>query len=240
MILNPYSHTSAGGGLSVSPDHWWDLDDDGTWADSVGSVDLSTETGTVTVTSSGGPDSQDVLTTASGADNFTRSTSACHADFQNTLSVSCWFRPEDLANTGYYHTFGFAAFCTSYQSNQGVRVLMKVPGSSNEIYVSSRGTNFETGVNASDDTWYHVVYTLNGGTDPTVYVDNTKYTFSGSSLYVRPLNGTIAAGNGAAAFGRAQLGGKLAMVGVWDGAAITDDDVSYLYNSGNGRQYGDL
>ena len=105
------------------------------------------------------------------------------------------------------------------------RASVKISGTQHNVFASS----------ASTGVWSHVVMTHDGST-LKIYVNNTLE----SSLAV---SGTLPTSAnllglaeeppiGGAAEG---LDGRLDDIRVWSGTAIDASDVSYLYNSGNGR-----
>lgn len=232
QIVSP----AAGGGLTVSPTHYWDLDDDGVWADSFGSWDWS-ETGTVTVSSGTGPGGQDVASFDLG--NHLTLGSKTWDGARDHISVSAWFKIDALDTSG---TFVFCwrdigppllaqiAIVNSTNNYPAIRVY---DSAADDASLDNTGTNIATGA------WQHIVLTWDG-TTAISYINNSVDAtvepgdvgaFSNSAIPLRigevPSTATY------------DLDGQVAMVGIWD-EALTSADVSYLYNSGNGRQSANL
>lgn len=83
------------------------------------------------------------------------------------------------------------------------------------------------------NTWYNVVLRRNGSTID-VFINNTKYTLTtGASYSLGNSTGTCMIGeNGYGLYYQ----GKVDELGVWS-RALSDSEVTELYNSGSGKQY---
>ena len=90
------------------------------------------------------------------------------------------------------------------------------------------------------NTWYHLVFIIRGiGTKPIIYVNTIStegYTTQIGNIY--DVSGTNAGFNIGNSYngGNVNFDGILDEIVVWN-RALTSDEVTWLYNSGNGRSY---
>ncbi len=226
-------------GLSISPGHWWDLNDDGAWADSVGSWDL-TEFGTVTISSGGGPNGQDVAVFDATGDylKLTTAKNPVTEGYDTAFSLSIWAYHTSF-NTGYYGNY-YSGWRGASGTNFHYDLMYSGTTADCIAFSGPKGTPcFASSVSEATSTWYHVVATWDGSTQKLYVNDdlkdsdaNTNTAYNGAiNLFV----GTTYSGGAS----NLQMLGRLGMFGLFPGA-LTADDVTYLYNSGNGRQFGDL
>lgn len=239
VSTSAWATLSSSSGLSESPAHWWDLDDDGVWADSVGGWSL-TESSTVSVVSSG-PNGQDVAD-LNGTSYLTR-TNVAWDGVGNPRSFSVWFYADAVASIGNW-VFSWRS------ETEGNRIM--------DVFVFNASTDyirclFDGASGAADlgsssvspvspSQWYHVVGTTNGSNSHKLYVNGALVDTDTTSI------GNVTGSShpfaiGAAAWNKAlatqKHNGQVTMLGVWD-AELTSDDVAYLYNGGDGRQFADL
>jgi len=90
------------------------------------------------------------------------------------------------------------------------------------------------------DTWYHLIFVIRGvGTTPLIYVNaisSEGYTIQLGDIYnVSGTNAGFNIGNGYNG-GNINFDGILDEIAIWN-RALTSDEVTWLYNSGNGRSY---
>jgi len=241
------------GGVTL-PTHWWDLDDDGTWADqgekAAAGWDLS-ESGSVSTTTStiGSGGSRTVLDMASTQylefDNAGTKTVAWDGD-SDDISVACWINYDALGSTG--------AWLISWRDNTDSRI--------NQIFVWQDNDNadfwvFDDGnvtprVQAesavedalSSGTWYHLVGTFDASAGiAKLYLDGTEVaTDTDATVDTLTSNASpFAIGTGAWSKGASNLGydGKMHACGIWD-VTLSADDVTTLYNSGDGGSYSEI
>jgi len=241
-VDRPQFVTPSGGGLTISPGHWWDLTDDGTWADSVGSWDL-TEYGTVGISSGGGPNGQDVAVFDATGDYLKiTSKNPVTEGYDTSFSLSVW---------AYHTSFNTGNYGNYYMGWRGVSASVfhfdlmyygYTVDSINLQGVKAAVNSSATGISEATNTWYHVAATWDGTTQK-LYVNgsladsdaNSNTAYNGAIPFIVGSTYYVTDGGNAAV----QMLGRLGMLGMWDGV-LTADDISYLYNSGNGRQYGDL
>jgi len=94
--------------------------------------------------------------------------------------------------------------------------------------------DFSYGPNIADGIWHHVVATWNG-TTAYLYVDNSKSTGQ-SWAHTMAYCTTTKFNLGKSIYNSNYWTGSLDEVGIWN-RALTDTEVSQLYNSGSGRSY---
>ena len=93
------------------------------------------------------------------------------------------------------------------------------------------------------NTWYHLVFIIRGiGTKPIIYVNTIStegYTTQIGNIY--DVSGTNAGFNIGNSYngGNVNFDGILDEIVVWN-RALTSDEVTWLYNSGNGRSYSEF
>ena len=246
MIINPYRFAAAGGGVTT-PLHWWDLDDDNTWADQgTGAWANLTEE-----SAAGAPTTTDVTTTTSTVGTVSRTvcdlgsptphrlTGGNHTwdGVGDNISMSVWAYLDNHASTAnsyiQWRNAGFpriAGFNT-YTNTSG----------SDDLNYSQLWDAGNDQVNAFDPAtiatgqWYHFAFTWDG-TTIRLYTDGTEVA-TGTNAAVGALStssmpfkigGLTATSN--------NHDGLLAMAGIWD-VALTADEVSTLYAGGDGVNY---
>lgn len=151
------------------------------------------------------------------------------------FSFSFWARTSDLT----VDQRAITSWSTT-TANQSFVIWMDTGGTADgwAFILKSGSTTFSIGTDdasATANTWQHVVATWNGGTDMKIYVDGSL-TDSSSSY-----SGTLNA-RANIRVGRMDLAtptyynGEIDEVGVWS-RELTSDEVTSLYNSGNGLAY---
>ena len=226
--------------LIPAPIHYWDLD--GVWVDEVGAFDL-TAIGPVIVLPTGGPDGGPCADFGTNArlEGGTRSWDGAAGDI---ISVSSWVW-FDVRNTGGAGSWWFnwrAATpadtrifqCHDSITNNGLGFGV---ADDNELLVAA----YSSGP-PSLGTWYHVVGVNNGSTIK-IYVNGELETTVDSSALTDFDTGSAPLAIGAAAWAPVstalRFDGRVAMAGIWD-KELTQADVEFLFNSGDGRRFADL
>lgn len=160
-------------------------------------------------------------------------------DGMSELSISCWFNQESVSST-YPSIVGK----WSETSNQRAYIIANVGGSVYFYHSSDGGNGNLRSVNGGaigTGSWYHVVGTFKSGTD------NLKIYLNGSFVAQdTPIGSTVYNGTAGFQIGKADgpfaaasdqyFDGIIDEVGVWN-IALTADEVTALYNSGNGLAY---
>lgn len=239
VIINPFAFAAPPSGLSISPGHWWDLSDDGAWNDSVGTWDL-TEFGTVGISSGGGPNGQDVAVFDATGDYLKiASKNPVTEGYDAAFSLSVW---------AYHTSFNTGNYGNYYAGWRGVSGSVfhfdfNYYGSTADSFSiagpKAGAISNATGVSESTNTWYHIAATWDGSTQK-LYVNgnledsdaNTQTAYNGAIDFF--VGTSYPAGSASL-----QMLGRLGMLGLFPGA-LTADDIAYLYNSGDGRQFADL
>lgn len=238
VIINPFVFAAPSSGLSISPDHWWDLSDDGAWNDSVGTWDF-VENGSVTVSAGAGPNGQDVAVFDASNDRLyvSATKNPTTEGFTAATSISYW------ANFDSFNTGSFGNYCFSWRDNAGsYHFDSGYTGSADDAF-AFRGPTLAVqskaaAVSEATGTWYHIAGVWDGSTQ-VLYVNGTAYDSKTNTNSVINTSVLVLFGQAAAGVTATQFLGKAGMVGLWAGA-LTAADITYLYNSGDGRQFADL
>lgn len=194
---------------------------DGNPNDSAGSNN-GTNT-SVTYNNSFGIINQGIQTT--GTSSFVSAAALNPSSFNSGLSFSVWSRPTASSN-GLSMSISGGSFGDCGISFQQASIgYLFGTGSSNNQH--------NTGGTWSTNTWYHVVVTHAGATEQ-IFVNGTLMsTDSGGTLGGNGSNGiNIGSGGG----GGGGFTGDVDEVGIWT-RALTQTDVTQLYNGGIGLQY---
>ncbi len=251
-IINPYRFAGAGAATPL-PTHWWDLDDDGAWADqgekAAAGWDL-TELGTpVTTSSTIGSGGSRTVVDFDGGDGLefnNGGTKTVVWDGDNDLiSVACWANADVVATSGNW--------LMSWRQSSSNRLLqLELFNDTTDHARSDLWDDAQTLFAADDDegdapistsTWYHICTTFDGS-DVKLYVDGTLVeTTDASSHSGAFMTGASPFAIGVAAFNKTNSGfyhnGKMHAAGIWD-VALTADDVATLYNNGDGGSYSEI
>jgi len=254
-IINPYRF----GVTSVpEPLHWFDLDDDGTWADQGSGTAFSSglsEIGTPTVSTGAGPDGQDVCNLDSGDclyQDIGGANKAWDGTNNDQFSLSYWFTWDTLASSSNYLVNWRGA------NDTAGRLFYSVLVSSTEVTATrvwdnenpSNNVEYYEDIPANEITvtdWHHICARYDGTVATPIiryYVDGVlKGTDSNASMSTLEESATMpfAIGALATSVGNAdfQHDGLIGMVGIWD-QDIGEGGVAHLYNGGNGRNYAAL
>jgi hypothetical protein len=142
-------------------------------------------------------------------------------------SYAGWVKFDSVATGGDQAIFAIGDGSVHYYS-------LKLRDSDDHIVFRSNNNteagDVDTGVTASASTWYHVAVVQHSATSVSLYVNGTEtnttdttYSATVSQFFLGYL------GRG----GYLYLDGQIDEVGFW-GKALSDDEVTALYNSGNG------
>lgn len=149
----------------------------------------------------------------------------------NQVTVSAWVYPiEDsddftILSNSYSTTYGYRLYC----GGAGGGVAADADDGTHSQTIDSYPTHTMTG-----ETWNHIVLVIDG-TNITLYVNNSQWataSFAYSIGYGSNCSVTI----GANANNSNSFGGRIDEVGIWS-RALTSDERTELYNSGNGITY---
>ena len=211
---------------------WWELADDGIWADSSGNGNSLTEFGTIT-TATGIIGDGAEFTDSGGTTLYIASTPSNIGD-ETTFSFSLWFNA-DVINSN-------AALCALYNPGTNQRKyqlrlrtnpnILQIVTSADGIDNASHESTFELTLN----TWYHVVCIITPST-VDLYVNNylDSFTIDGilgaNSTQFSLGNRTPGSGDG--------FDGTIDQVGFWN-RQLNPVEVDFLYNNGAARTFNEL
>ena len=159
-----------------------------------------------------------------GTNDYVSSDSNIGITGSNSRTINIWFNKNNYsADDDYLINLG-------YNGGGSTNTFFGFSIRSDVIYALLYANDFSTGVTPSHSTWYMVTLTYDG-TIVRAYVNG-----SASGTYTGALSTNNApvylGGLNAAGF----FNGKLDEAGVWS-RALTSDEVTELYNSGNGWSY---
>lgn len=216
---------------------WWDMEESSTddRVDARGAHDLSPSTSVPNETGIVGNAVSFAHTLNRG---LSTSTSSAFKPGSGDFSISAWVKLSTL--TVKSNIFG--RYEETNNDNQGFQFIVNATTGYLGLYESSDGTaltNITSTLAVTIDSWKHCVVTRSG-TSLVFYLDNSKNTQSGgvSSIYNSTLDAIAGMLTGASNTW-SRCAGPMDSLAYWD-RAITDAEVSTLYNSGNGLNYAGL
>ena len=254
MIINPYRFAVAAGGIPT-PTHWWDLDNLTTGLDDIGSKagtnDMTLTTVGTPVTDTGdAPDgTSDSVRFPNVTDYLETSAEKAWDGTSGAMSVSVWTKIETIGSV-------FAAII-SWRDEAAAddRLLdFRVNNSSPDVgrFIVFDDGATEDNVSALATTasgagagWVHMVGVFDGTDTATIYVNAvSEGTDTDASFESLESTATMPFRIGNVAFNPTpsttfRLGGNVNSFGLFD-AALTQDDITALYNSGAGGYYSDF
>ena len=213
--------------------HWWTLDDDGAWADSVGSLDLS-ESGTVGTTA-GDPSGETVADIDSGEGlHFQNVPSWTHG---NAMSMAVWFNADALESSP-------GAFFMTYRDNPSnqrlAQLLHREDGTvqANVFGVDAQNIVIRTPGVCPAGEWHHALLTTDGASLHRVYIDGALEVTSTTAKTGNFPTTTTDFAFGIAGWDLSTLpyNGKLWGGGIWS-RALTAAEAASLYNGGAFLEY---
>ena len=217
------------------PLHWWDLDDDGAWADQgSGAWAGLTESGTVTVASGAGPGGQDVASFDRG--DWLDAGSKAWDGGVDQMTFAGWF------NIDSYDTGGIILPAWRQGATLFNQVLVTNTGEIKAyIWDSAGDLSLITKTGISLSSWHHFAITWDGETH-RLFIDGEFIVASnpGNIDAFPTANITLNLGSYNNSGTNFLFDGKMAMVGIWDKALTAAQISEQLYNSGTGKQYADL
>ena len=143
----------------------------------------------------------------------------------SVFSIACWVKVNAFQNSGKIVAFGSAQ---TYRN-----IYIETGNNDNKIHVISWGIPTSLSYELGTD-WRHLVVTLTGGI-LSLYVDGvlaTSVTNAGSIN----VSGSSFQGIGSPIQYNDYFNGLIDEVGIWN-RALTSDEITKLYNNGNGLTY---
>lgn len=146
-------------------------------------------------------------------------------DIESEISLSCWIRAKALS---YYKVI-------MAKRNQGSNSInYQFYTYYQDLRFMCTGSEISSGYDLSTNTWYHIVITADAGEDETqFYVNGALKATISITFTLSPNSSILQIGEG---YGNAPWDGKIDEVGLWN-KVLTEDEISQLYNSGNGLNY---
>lgn len=167
-------------------------------------------------------------------------------NFSGAFTVSFWVNLSAIANNaqGFIHGAGLNNIGIYYSP------VVVFPGQGEStsppfgnLYISNVGSSHDTWSNIPyivPNTWRHIVMTRSAtATRVDAYVDGVFYprTWSEMSEIVNNYStSSLTIGNGTGFAATQALSGRIDNLGIW-GRALTPNEISTLYNNGNGLQF---
>lgn len=173
--------------------------------------------------------------TLNGSSQYLYAASNSAFDFTSTMSISCWIKCTGGAGTT--RTIISKPIGSTWVPTY-FRYIIRIENS-NELYFylssSQVATTSTSGSFGADSTWKHVVCTYDGTTQK-VYVDGTLSAQNTVTTAISTSSEPFVIGSRNASAAGEYFTGQIDELGLWS-RAITSDEVTQLYNSGNGRTY---
>lgn len=153
----------------------------------------------------------------------------------NTFTISFWIKFDVIPAGSYNFLINFSHGDTPYwqwmvylSSANPTYMIFGVHNTSGTRYIASTNTG-----QFSIDTWYHIVCVCPGTSSGLLIYRNGSNIATTSET----LSGSLLQPDGDLMFGSDgyMLNGQLDEFGFWE-RALSSDDITYLYNSGSGRQ----
>jgi len=221
------------------PAHWWNLTDDAVWADSVEDWDGS-ENGTVTIDSGGGPDGQDVALFNATGDYLDMGLRNPTTEGFTNFTIAAW------ASFSSFNTGNFGNFVFSWR-NSGATIYMfdlYFEGGAFDVLTSQGpdpgGKMNAAGVTETVDTWFHMLATYASDGARELFIDSVSEDSVSNNTGIQDSSIRVEVGQAADVnASTTQFLGSCGMVGLWD-RVLTQREIDFLYNSGNGRQFAQL
>ena len=251
MILNPYRYAAAATTSVPAPLHWLDLDTTSWTDDGTGTAIALAEGGTPTISSGAGPNGQDVCNLDRG-DYLRQASKAWDGANNDQFSVSYWFTWDTMATSANYLVNWRGANATAGQLFYSALINGTYEVNATAVFDNENPNNLvqyydqiaDNDISQTD--WHHICARYDGtAATPIIrfYVDGVLKGTDSNALMSTFETAGMPFAIGALASGPTnaslQHDGLIGMVGIWD-EDIGEDGVAHLYNSGNGRQFGDL
>lgn len=218
----------SGDDMRISNILYWKLDTNGTVTDATGNYSTATINGA----------SYNATGKINGCYDFTTNDYISEGAISEDLySIAFWMKSSNVVSKPVMQ-FESADRAGVWQGNFTAGVgneslsLLSAWDSANEFsYITTSQVTFSTG------TWYHIVFVWDSSNSRyDCYVNGTKYTMSAYGVHAKLLDDTtlfeIGRGNKSGSY----FEGALDEVALWN-RSLTSDEVTELYNSGDGLQY---
>ena len=161
-------------------------------------------------------------TSFDGSDDYVTNTSFTGHQ-SSTGTLSCWGKPSDVSGWQYFMSVGGS---TTTGATRGIAI------SDANLYFIGYSENWDTTVDLTADTWYHLALTWDG-TSIIMYVNGVGYSQTMSNL-VTPTNSIMDIGASAWSNGNF-INGSICNVGIWSRALSASEIQGIMY-----KKYADL
>ncbi|WP_373492748.1 LamG domain-containing protein [Aquiflexum sp.] len=166
---------------------------------------------------------------------------------KNTYSLSAWiYLQNDLPSPKYIMGINSGVYASSAGASE-VKLMITPDNKFEAMYYTVDGAtsvmNRVSGTVIALNTWYHVVGVINNG-NIELYINGVA---DNTNTVSNPVNSILSFTDGRATVGHARFWegaynsgrwfrGKIDEAAIWD-RALTSDEISALYNNGNGLQH---
>jgi len=167
-----------------------------------------------------------------GTGDYVYRTSSGLPSGASTRTVSAWINYDATTSDDYYFTYG------DYSTGAFFGLGIGGGGDADGLMFMGYGADWNSIATLNTDTWYNIVFTYNG-TDIEVFINNVSQGTNTISLNtVNSKLFSIGARTGDPGNTTGQFfDGTIDEIGIWS-RVLTSDEISDLYNSGDGLPYG--
>lgn len=218
---------------------YWDLDTAGATENDLHNGLALTKSGTVTVSSGGGPDGGDCIDVGSAAGCYANASVARTIDTAAGFSVSIWAYSTADSSTGNWLISHRDSTVTTAHWQIAARRSTNIDNAN--TWEATGTVRLASASETSANAW-HMFTLVDDATSLRLYVDGVLAGTDATSLGARDSSarpfaiGAQSWSTGAAA---GRHNGRLAMAGVW-GVPLDTDQITALYNGGAGLRYAAL
>jgi len=232
-ICNPYRFPTASQTLPISTgglEAWWELNDDGVWADSSGNGRHLTETGTgVTNVTNGGADGTSDSADFPGTDStdYLSRTAEAWMDVTTDFTLICWIKMDD--------TIGAKAWYDRYDNGQGFSIYSS--GDDIIFYLNNVSTNQLAVFNILSAGAWAFIAARREGDNYDLRVNTTNDTQLTDTTGPNGLEAEdLGIGRRTESVASFEAAGEMQRVSWWS-RRLSDAELDSLYNNGNGVSY---
>ena len=143
------------------------------------------------------------------------------------FTISMWFT---INNTSGY----VVLFDSGHLQDKGVLIEYDIAGTDLSVYFGSTGGRCPATISLSLNTWHFLVI-RKISTNVAILVDNVQLSANNNTTNIQNSGQIVNIGRYSG--GGENLSGIVDEIAIWKGKGLTTNDLTNLYNNGNGRQY---